>query len=72
MSIFLEVVKEFKSNYGFRKSLMPGQKALDAKAPRVGDMAPDFTLYDIEGKGSVTLTAFQGKRPVALVFGSFT
>ena len=34
--------------------------------------APDFTLYDIEGKDSVTLSDFRGKKPVVLVFGSFT
>ena len=51
---------------------MPGQKALDAKAPRAGVLAPDFTLYDIQGKDPVTLSDFRGKKPVALVFGSFT
>jgi peroxiredoxin len=72
MSICSEIVKEFKFNIGFRKSLIPAQKALNSKAPRTGDPAPDFTLYDIEGKGSVTLSDFQGNKPVALVFGSFT
>ena len=51
---------------------MGDQKALNARAPKVGDTAPDFTLYDIAGKDAVTLSDFQGKRPVALVFGSFT
>jgi len=72
MSIFSEMIKEFRYNIGFRKSLMPAQKKLNAKAPRVGDMAPDFTLYDIGGKNSVTLSSFRGKKPVALVFGSYT
>ena len=72
MSIISEIIKELKYNTGFRMSLMPVQKALDAKAPCTGDMAPDFTLYDIEGKDSVTLSDFRGKKPVALVFGSFT
>jgi len=72
MSVFSEIVKEFKFNIGFRRSLMSGQKSLDAKAPRADDIAPDFTLYDIEGKNSVTLSDFRGKKPVALVFGSFT
>ena len=72
MSICSEIVKEFKFNIGFRKSLMPAQKALNSKAPRAGDPAPDFTLYDIAGEESVTLSKFQGKKPVALVFGSFT
>jgi len=72
MSIFSEIIKEFRFNIGFRKSLMLAQKMVDANAPRVGDMAPDFTLFDIEGKNSVTLSSFRGKKPVALVFGSFT
>jgi hypothetical protein len=72
MSVISEIVEEFKFNIGFRRSLMSGQKALDAKAPRAGDMAPDFTLYDIAGKDAVTLSDFRGKMPVALVFGSFT
>ena len=72
MSIFSEIINEFKFNGGYRKSLMAAQKKVDAKAPRKGDMAPDFNLYDIEGKESVTLSNFRGKKPVALVFGSFT
>jgi len=72
MSVILEIIKEFKFNIGFRRSLMGAQKALDAKAPRAGDMAPDFTLSDIEGQDSVTLSDFRGKKPVALIFGSFT
>ena len=72
MSIFSEIIKEFKFNVGYRKSLMSAQKKLDSKAPRAGDIAPDFTLYDTEGKESVTLSDFRGKKPVALVFGSFT
>lgn len=39
---------------------------------KVGDVAPDFTLADPEGKKTVTLSSFQGKQPVVLVFGSFT
>jgi peroxiredoxin len=72
MSIFSEIIKEFKFSTRYRKSLMAAQKKVDAKAPRAGDMAPDFTLYDIEGKNSVTLSDFRGKKPVALVFGSYT
>jgi len=72
MSIFSEIVKELKFNIGFRNRLVPATKALDAKAPRAGAMAPDFTLYDNKGEASVTLSDFRGKKPVALVFGSFT
>ncbi len=41
-------------------------------APKAGDMAPDFELRDPAGKEAVRLSSFRGKRPVALVFGSFT
>ena len=72
MSIFFEIIKELRFNIGFRKRLMSAQKKLNAGTPRVGDLAPDFTLSDLSGKESVTLSAFRGKKPVALVFGSFT
>ena len=72
MSIFTEIIKELKFNTRYRKTLMTEQKKLDSKAPKVGDIAPDFTLYGIEGKDSVTLSEFRGKKPVALVFGSYT
>ena len=41
-------------------------------APKVGELAPDFELKDVAGTESVRLSDFRGKRPVALVFGSFT
>lgn len=37
-----------------------------------GDVAPDFTLGSLDGKQKVRLSDFRGKRPVALVFGSYT
>jgi hypothetical protein len=39
---------------------------------KVGDMAPDFKLATLDGKQQVTLSSFRGKRPVALIFGSYT
>ena len=39
---------------------------------RVGDTAPDFTLKTLDGKDSVQLASFRGKKPVALIFGSYT
>ncbi len=39
---------------------------------QVGDPAPDFTLKDQEGKTAVQLAAFKEKKPVVLVFGSYT
>ena len=39
---------------------------------KVGDPAPDFTLADPSGKKKVTLSSFEGKKPVVLIFGSYT
>ncbi len=41
-------------------------------AAHVGEMAPDFTLPTVDRKAQVNLASFRGKRPVALVFGSYT
>lgn len=41
-------------------------------ATRVGDMAPDFTLPTLDRRSQVQLSSFRGKRPVVLVFGSYT
>lgn len=38
----------------------------------VGSDAPDFELPLADGNGSVRLSGHFGKRPVALVFGSYT
>ena len=48
------------------------QKRYDAQAPRVGDLAPDFELLDVNGENRVQLSDLRGSKPVALVFGSFT
>ena len=48
------------------------QEAQEKKAPKAGDLAPDFTLLDSTGEKQVTLSDFRGRRPVVLVFGSFT
>ena len=37
-----------------------------------GQQAPDFTLPTYDHSGSVTLSSHRGKRPVVLVFGSYT
>ena len=44
----------------------------DPAAPKVGDLAPDFELYDVNGDKPVQLSEIRGRKPVALVFGSFT
>jgi cytochrome oxidase Cu insertion factor (SCO1/SenC/PrrC family) len=39
--------------------------------PAVGELAPDFTLHDLDGK-ALRLKDLLGKRPVVLEFGSYT
>ncbi len=44
-----------------------------ASTPVAGDQAPDFTLpYLDKKKGSIKLSSYVGKKPVALIFGSYT
>ncbi len=39
---------------------------------KVGDAATDFTLDSPDGKKNFKLSSFKGKKPVVLVFGSYT
>jgi cytochrome oxidase Cu insertion factor (SCO1/SenC/PrrC family) len=48
-------------------SSSPGQPAAPETHLKVGDVAPDFTLTDTEGK-PVKLSDFRGKKNVALAF----
>jgi peroxiredoxin len=48
------------------------QLELDADAPKTGGEAPDFELKDVNGENSVRLSDYQGRKPAALIFGSFT
>jgi peroxiredoxin len=72
MTIIAELFNDAKFIIKFRRKLMKRQVGLNKLAPKVGDLAPDFTLSDISGTESVTLSDFRGKKPVALVFGSYT
>jgi hypothetical protein len=42
------------------------------EGPGIGDQAPDFLLKTQDGKGLHSLSQFKGKKPVVLIFGSFT
>ena len=55
-----------------RKSATRWQKKYDSRAPKVGDIAPDFSLRDANGQNPVKLSDYRQKKPVALIFGSFT
>ena len=49
----------------------PSRRDRQGGAP-VGEVAPDFTLRPPHDGEVVTLSDFKGKRPVALIFGSYT
>lgn len=55
-----------------RKAARAWQMQFDALAPKPGDVAPDFELRDVNGENPVRLSGFRERRPVALVFGSYT
>lgn len=44
----------------------------ERRVPKVGQLAPDFALKTPDGKRTIRLSSFRGKRPVVLVFGSLT
>ncbi len=44
----------------------------DPRAPKAGDLAPDFELSDINGENPARLSHLCKDKPVALIFGSFT
>ena len=71
MTILSELIDDAKFIVGYRKKAMKQQKMLNTQAPKAGDLSPDFTLSDISGTESVTLSDFRGKKPVALIFGSY-
>ena len=48
-----------------------GASKRSAGGPQEGQDAPDFTLKDFNGK-DVTLSSFEGKQQVFLIFGSYT
>ncbi len=54
------------------QALMAGDLGSPLEGPRVGQEAPDFTLPLHKNKKKVTLSDYRGKKPVVLVFGSFT
>jgi hypothetical protein len=56
----------------YRPAYTAWQRLHDAHAPKPGELAPDFELFDVDGDARARLSGFRGKRPVALVFGSFT
>ena len=49
----------------------PGDMRIPDKLSQ-GDIAPDFHLKTKDGKREIALSEFKGKKPVVLIFGSYT
>jgi hypothetical protein len=54
------------------QSLYRGELGSPFPGPQLGQDAPDFTLTTHDGSTKIRLRSFRGKKPVALIFGSFT
>jgi hypothetical protein len=54
------------------EGLLKGELGSAFEGPKVGQKAPNFTLKTHDGKQDITLSDYQGKKPVVLIFGSFT
>jgi len=86
MMTFQEMLKErlsptdWQRMQAFIGSMRPEQRAAmmqfiaqrETHAPAVGDEAPDFELPRLGSTERVRLSSFRNRKPVALIFGSFT
>ena len=52
--------------------LMTGELGSPCEGPHIGDRAPAFILPTHDGKQQFSLSHFRGKKPLVLIFGSFT
>ena len=44
----------------------------DSNSLKVGQEAPTFKLKSLDGESETDLASFKGKKPVVLIFGSYT
>lgn len=62
----------YKAYYWNEKEVNGWQKTNNPNVPKIGEIPPDFELTDVNGVNTVRLSDFRGKKPVVLLFGSFT
>jgi hypothetical protein len=55
-----------------RTALMQFLAERETLAPEIGSDAPDFNLPLLGSAEHVQLSSFRGRKPVALIFGSYT
>jgi len=78
--------KEFENRMTALRKVIPGQSGAQRRPGagnqrnqrqrstglKVGDVAPTFKLKSLDGKSETDLATYQGKRPVVLIFGSYS
>ncbi len=68
-----EVLKRLGLTRERWQAIQEEQKKRAERAPNVGDVAHDFTLPTLgDRETTVSLSDFRDKRPVGLIFGSYT
>jgi Ca2+-binding EF-hand superfamily protein len=67
-----EMAAEGPSPLTLISGLLSGELGSFHEGPAIDAPAPDFSLKTQDGQQQVTLSSFRGKKPVVLVFGSFT
>jgi len=55
-----------------RTTMMQFLAERETLAPEIGSDAPDFKLPRLGSSRQVQLSSFRGRKPVALIFGSYT
>jgi len=55
--------------YGFLRYALPQWRKGDLK---VGQQAPNFSVYSLDGQTTFPLSDQIGKRPLVVIFGSYT
>jgi hypothetical protein len=64
--------KDDPSPFTLFAGLLTGELGSMFEGPSIGERAPDFRLKTHDGKQTIRLAQYHGKKPVVLVFGSFT
>jgi Ca2+-binding EF-hand superfamily protein len=54
------------------KGFITGEIGSMSEGPSLGAKAPDFRLQTHDGQKEIALSDYRGKKPVVLIFGSFT